>query len=453
MPKEMIILFGFVFVSYVLGFLIIALYKNRVKKEKSDSEKEFDICGFKGVEKTLVKIDLLIASLGFIVIFFTDFPGKFFYGIGGTDYIWIFFIYYTIFEVFRAAFTGLKLCDTGLDKSYMKKITRILSFKIILINIVVFLIFSVVYPSIHSGGLKFKSIYSDFSTIDFENSRRFIIKKYGEKDERDCSVFDNRVIKKERYDDLIKRISKNKDDIDKIKKYAEGIHEINGKYVYIPLTSVFLNIKDLKKTFEKLDNDLKFYDMKRSFKNFFYYFLLLNELFFLGVIYFFVFKVDEKYFEYYLKKKGVEESVRYKVVSILRNSGLVVFSVLMILAGCVLLFNKTDVKMADGILINNYSNMSEKKFEEIYDRIKELNIRNDEELSDAIKKGEIYVSSVLDSTLTVQIEDSRLDENIKKELLNYYRQNYEKYRYRIINGYLIDFIHGKYRRISRKKEM
>ncbi len=265
------------------------------------------------------------------------------------------------------------------------------------------------------------------------------------------------LIKKDNKMKLMKIMGVKSERDEKFRERTKSFHKIKGKYVYVPLFSMFMSIDNAKNIYDETNLDWGDIANKLLLKRnygwrYFILWVLLRVIIFFVVVYFLIFRVNLRFYKREGKKiedKVGKERVKkfIKEVKILELSlfGLILFTILFINR-----FQAYDVDIDDLIVITHYSKITDKKLSSLSDKIKKLNIKTDKQLSEAIREGKISVSNVLDSTLTIQIEDSRLDKNIKKELLNYYRQNYEKYRYRIINGYLIDFIHGKYRKIKPK---
>ena len=222
-----------------------------------------------------------------------------------------------------------------------------------------------------------------------------------------------------------------------------NIHNIiNNKYVYYPLTSSFVKIP------ENWKDNMRYIECqsyKRRFAPLRYYFYLACVVLLFGFLFYLLMNIDNKKITKMIEKVEDEPEIKRKMIFEIKKINTRYFVILILILIMFEFTHNEVIKIPDYLSITRYSKITDKKLNYLSDKIKKLNIKTDKQLSEAIREGKIRVSDVLDSTLTIQIEDSRLDKSIKKELLDYYRQNYEKYRYRIINGYLIDFIHGKYR--------
>jgi len=350
-------------------------------------------------------------------------------------------------EGFRRYIITLKMIDTGFDNETIDKFTMIHCKKGV-IWILIGVSMQISYFFAVNTVINKKELSS--LPQNYKLYQMVSLQKKIKIDEYICSF-----INKEKEMKLRKILQDKKIGDNLFKKRINSIHDINGKYVYAPLMSMVLDYKrenELNKNKEIDIEDLiykKFLIRRYGWKIFIFSIIIKLFVFFI-FSYYFIHRVNIGFTKREIKKLAGKIE-KEKLLGFLRwiKRREVIFLIFMIVSSFSLSMNTMEkIGIQDLMAIHHYSKITNKKLSSLLDKIKKLNIKTDEQLSEAIREGKIKISDVLDSTLTVQIEDSRLDKNIKKELLDYYRQNYEKYRYRIVNGYLIDFIHGKYKKIN-----
>ena len=363
----------------------------------------------------------------------------------GTCFIGIFF--FVAFEVLKLPFIKWKLCDMQLPYKTVDNYIYYVFGKIFMVNILLALFLSLIIPSLYNKKLIITNFLNDdYSWANYTEFEKIILNMDKAVEFNDYGRIMNKIlINKGSYEKFKKEVFKNSNINENMLKQFHGIHLIREKYFYSPLTSVFWDVGNLKK---RILVEYKDIYPRRSFNKRIYYIMNFIEILIIVLVYFLILKIDDVYFMKYLKFNNEEDKLEWKRHTIKFKVWLLIG--MFVVSFFYVFIDGANTKFADIVLITHYSKITDKKLSSLSDKIKKLNIKTDEQLSEAIHEGKISVSNVLDSTLTIQIEDSRLDKNIKKELLDYYRDNYEKYRYRIINGYLIDFIHGKYRKIKPK---